>query len=87
MARYGRRGGDGPTAGKKKTRYDVTLPNGDTKRVGSFQIDTEIARAVCYQTNGEWFVSTIIAAVDTPDWVKAGGYGGVPYTLIDVRKV
>lgn len=88
IARYGRRGGDGPTAGKKAAKYDVTLPNGMTTRKSSYKVYDPQAIAVCYQSRGEWFVNTIISMTEeTPAWVKNGGPNNQPYTLVTVTKV
>lgn len=88
MTSYGQKGGDGPTAGKKAAKYDVTLPNGRTKRKSSFKVYESQAIAVCYLAKGEWHVNTIISMTEeTPDWVKNGGPNNQPYTLITVTKV
>jgi hypothetical protein len=39
MARYGQRGGDGPTAGLKKAIYEATAPDGSILRSGTFSAD------------------------------------------------
>lgn len=86
MSTYGRKGGDGPTAGKKRALYEVVLPDGTNIQKPSFKVTDEKAIAVCYEHKNAWFVSAIVSPNAIPDWVKAGGYGGKPYTLINVTR-
>jgi hypothetical protein len=59
MARYGQRGGDGPTAGLKKAIYEATAPDGSILRSGTFSADApkawmhiSCANKACWYANG-----------------------------------
>jgi hypothetical protein len=67
--RYGQRDGDGPTAGKKATTYEATLPDGIIRRKKSFQVDTPDAYMSIYQHDGVWYLAGITNDVREKDGV------------------
>jgi hypothetical protein len=60
--RYGQRGGDGPTRGKKATTYVVTLPDGSVASKRDFNPPVN-PTGYAYQHEGRWYV----AAIAEPD--------------------
>lgn len=66
MTSYGRKGGDGPTRGKKATTYLVTLPDGTTAKKRDFSPPAADAVGYAYQHEGKWYV----AAVDVKDCAR-----------------
>lgn len=58
MARYGQKGGDGPTAGKKAVTFSVVLPDGTKQRKRSFGTNADPV-AYAYQHDGSWHVAGI----------------------------
>ena len=59
--RYGCKGGDSPTAGRKAVNYRVDLPDGSVAIKRSFHVDQPVAHAGIYQHQGFWFVSAVTA--------------------------
>lgn len=63
MSRYGQKGGDGPTAGKKATTYVVTLPNGEEAKKRDFN-PPEQPVGYAYEHQGKWYLAAISEAND-----------------------
>lgn len=64
MTSYGKRGGDGPTRGKRANYYEVTLPDGRKVRVQKYKIDITEGWSACYRdrTTGDWIAGSFIRA-------------------------
>jgi hypothetical protein len=56
--RYGQKGGDGPTAGKKATTFIVTLPDGSEASKRDFNPPIN-PTGYAYQHNGCWYVAGV----------------------------
>lgn len=60
MSTYGRRGGDGPTAGKKASTYTAILPDGRKARKRSYDVHTDEAIMMVYQDRqSAWHVAAV----------------------------
>jgi hypothetical protein len=59
---YGQKGGQGPTAGRKAVTYRATLPDGSVATKRSFHVDSAEAHLGCYQHDGKWYVSAVVAS-------------------------
>lgn len=59
--RYGRKGGDGPTAGKKKNTYAAHAPDGALIKIGSFYCNTATAWVHMSQYAGVWHANLVRA--------------------------
>lgn len=58
MARYGQKGGDGPTRGKKATTYLVTLPCGAQVKKRTFDAPS-VPTGYAYQHQGVWYLAAV----------------------------
>ena len=55
MTTFGRRGGEGPTLGKKKRTYTATAPDGTKLRLGSYFIDGDKVFMAMYKVADVWY--------------------------------
>jgi hypothetical protein len=56
---YGKRGGQGPTAGETAAVYDFTFPDNTYGKKRSFKFHGVCAVAFVYQNNGRWYAAGI----------------------------
>jgi hypothetical protein len=70
MARYGQKDGDGPTAGKVASVYQITLPDGRVFKKRKFDVHTERAIATADEHNGK-----VIVAVWSGEPAWEGDFG------------
>ena len=71
MPRYGQKGGDGPTAGKKARKFTCSHPDGDSpqvKRSFHFPEDGQPA-AGWYRHNNTWYLQGVFDRRDPPSWI------------------
>jgi len=68
MSTYGKRGGEGPTRGKKSRTFEAVMPDGTVLRKRIFHSLTGDPYAYAYQHGGKWY----IAAIREDGW--EGGY-------------
>lgn len=61
MSSYGKKGGEGPTRGRKATTYIVTLPDGSVQKKRAFY-EMEEPTGYAYQVDGRWQVAGIADA-------------------------
>ncbi len=52
---YGKKGGVGPTKGKKYVLYTGTFPDGTQFKKRSYHVNDPVARCHIYQTKGVWY--------------------------------
>lgn len=58
MMRYGRKGGDGPNAGKKATIYVVTFPDGNQVKKRDFNPPVDPV-GYAYKQGGHWYLAAV----------------------------
>lgn len=69
--RYGQRGGDGPTAGKKATKFSCTGPTGQKQSKRVFNAENyEQPVSIWYEHAGTWYLNTVLDKNNLPDWAK-----------------
>jgi len=73
---YGKKGGAGPTEGRKALSYIVTLPDGVTVTKLSFDA-LQKPTGYAYQVDGKWH----LAAVNEPDYQRFAHYTQCPAVL------
>jgi hypothetical protein len=72
MPRYGQKGGDGPTAGRKKSIYQAPTPDGKCLTSGSFFVNANTAYMHIYKHGDEpWRAGSIRAIPE--DWGSPRG--------------
>lgn len=68
--RYGQKGGDSPTAGKRASVYQAVLPDGSTITKRSFTVHSEDARLHIYRiprrNPNRWYLGGIYSLDDGP---------------------
>lgn len=82
----GRKGGTSATAGKKRSAYRLTYPDGTTETVATFKATEPVAHAICYQgPDARWYVSGVFNAV--PAWAAdKTPDGAARYTVIPAER-
>lgn len=63
---YGQRGGTSINAGRTANVYEVTFPDGTKAKTRVFTVDSSEAVAMCYQRDGVWRCTAILAQAE--DW-------------------
>lgn len=63
---YGKRGGEGPTAGRRASVYEATAPDGTVLRRRSFKFHEAEGPMACHEHAGVWYEQGVYAA--RPDW-------------------
>lgn len=59
---YGRKGGEGPTAGKKAATYRVRFPDGTSAEKRVFHAIQPQATAFIYEHDGKWYCAGVYDA-------------------------
>lgn len=78
MSRFGKKDGDGPTAGLKAAVYDIELPDGSRVKKRSFYIHEQRAVAAIYQHQSKWYVAGILSSDrNLWDWIPNNTTGAM----------
>lgn len=65
MTTYGRKGGEGPTRGRKLVRYEAIGPDGETYRAATYYPPTGAAFLMMYKLEGVWYTAGLVDAEES----------------------
>ena len=72
MSTYGRRGGEGPTRGRRKAVYQAQLPDGYVLEAGTFHFeDREAVMTAFAPKNGHGWIKSVYQVGKVPDHILA----------------